>query len=61
FPERFLGGPPHDLQMKSCNFQHILSWQAKSDPTVPTYYRVLYTDRRQVLIQKTQIRLLMFI
>ncbi|XP_009326218.1 PREDICTED: interferon alpha/beta receptor 2 [Pygoscelis adeliae] len=44
--ERSLGGPPHDLQMKSCNFQHILSWQAKSDPTVPTYYRVLYTDRR---------------
>lgn len=39
----------HDLQMKSCNFQHILSWQAKGDPTVPTYYRVLYTDRRQVL------------
>ncbi|XP_054674422.1 interferon alpha/beta receptor 2 [Grus americana] len=40
-PDRF-----HDLQMKSCNFQHILSWQAKGDPTVPTYYRVLYTDRR---------------
>ncbi|KAM9259443.1 interferon alpha/beta receptor 2 isoform 2-T5 [Cariama cristata] len=45
-PERFLEGPPHNLQMESCNFQHILSWQAKSDPTVPTYYRVLYTDRR---------------
>ncbi|XP_049691008.1 interferon alpha/beta receptor 2 isoform X2 [Accipiter gentilis] len=45
-PERFLGGPPHNLQMQSYNFQHILSWQAKSDPTVPTYYRVLYTDRR---------------
>ncbi|XP_009584539.1 PREDICTED: interferon alpha/beta receptor 2-like, partial [Fulmarus glacialis] len=42
-PER---GPPRNLQMESCNFQHILSWQAKSDPTVPTYYRVLYTDRR---------------
>ncbi|XP_010126755.1 PREDICTED: interferon alpha/beta receptor 2 [Chlamydotis macqueenii] len=45
-PERFLGGPPYNLQMKSHNFQHILSWQAKSDPTVPTYYRVLYSDRR---------------
>ncbi|XP_074956802.1 interferon alpha/beta receptor 2 [Phalacrocorax aristotelis] len=45
-PERFLGGPAHNLQMKSHNFQHILSWQAKSDPTGPTYYRVLYTDRR---------------
>ncbi|KAM6144861.1 interferon alpha/beta receptor 2 isoform 2-T6 [Phoenicopterus ruber ruber] len=45
-PERFLGGPPHNLQMESSNFQHILSWQAKSDPAVPTYYRVLYTDRR---------------
>ncbi|KAM6439487.1 interferon alpha/beta receptor 2 [Rhynochetos jubatus] len=32
--------------MESFNFQHILSWQAKSDPTVPTYYCVLYTDRR---------------
>ncbi|XP_075027812.1 interferon alpha/beta receptor 2 isoform X1 [Calonectris borealis] len=42
-PER---GPPRNLQMESRNFQHILSWQAKSDPTVPTYYRVLYTDRR---------------
>lgn len=46
FSEGFLGGPPHNLQMKSRNFEHILSWQAKSDPTVPTYYRVLYTDRR---------------
>ncbi|XP_033915959.1 interferon alpha/beta receptor 2 isoform X2 [Melopsittacus undulatus] len=45
-PERFLGEPPQNLQMKSYNFQHILSWQAKSDPTMPTYYRVLYTDRR---------------
>ncbi|XP_068251481.1 interferon alpha/beta receptor 2 isoform X2 [Nyctibius grandis] len=44
--ERFLGEPPRIPQMESCNFQHILSWQAKSDPTVPTYYRVLYTDRR---------------
>ncbi|KAM9245718.1 interferon alpha/beta receptor 2 isoform 2-T3 [Leptosomus discolor] len=43
--ERFLGGPPRNLQMESYNFQHILSWQA-SDPTVPTYYRVLYTDHR---------------
>ncbi|XP_030332107.1 interferon alpha/beta receptor 2 [Strigops habroptila] len=45
-PERFLGEPPQNLQMESYNFQHILSWQAKSDPTMPTYYRVLYTDRR---------------
>uniref|UniRef100_A0A8C0EBU6 Interferon alpha/beta receptor 2 n=1 Tax=Bubo bubo TaxID=30461 RepID=A0A8C0EBU6_BUBBB len=45
-PERFLEGPRHNLQMESCNFQHILSWQAKSDPTMPTYYRVLYTDHR---------------
>ncbi|XP_053931640.1 interferon alpha/beta receptor 2 isoform X2 [Cuculus canorus] len=45
-PGRFLGGPPHSLQMKSYNFQHVLSWQAKRDPAVPTYYRVLYTDRR---------------
>ncbi|KAM9300894.1 interferon alpha/beta receptor 2 isoform 2-T5 [Morus bassanus] len=44
--ERFLGRPAHNLQMKSHNFQHVLSWQGKSDPTVPTYYRVLYTDRR---------------
>ncbi|XP_054239128.1 LOW QUALITY PROTEIN: interferon alpha/beta receptor 2 [Indicator indicator] len=42
--ERFLRGPPDNLQMESFNFQHILSWQAKSDPAVPTYYRVLYTD-----------------
>ncbi|XP_042644839.1 interferon alpha/beta receptor 2 isoform X2 [Tyto alba] len=40
------GGPPHSLQMESCNFQHILSWQAKSDPSVPTFYRVLYSDER---------------
>ncbi|XP_035752279.1 interferon alpha/beta receptor 2 isoform X2 [Egretta garzetta] len=45
-PEGFLEGPPANLRMESCNFQHILSWQAESDPTVPTYYRVLYTDRR---------------
>uniref|UniRef100_A0A8D0FHC8 Interferon alpha/beta receptor 2 n=1 Tax=Strix occidentalis caurina TaxID=311401 RepID=A0A8D0FHC8_STROC len=38
--------PRHNLQMESCNFQHILSWQPKSDPTMPTYYRVLYTDHR---------------
>lgn len=37
-------GPPRNPQMESRNFQHILSWQANSDPTVPTYYRVLYTD-----------------
>ncbi|KAM6099810.1 interferon alpha/beta receptor 2 [Theristicus caerulescens] len=45
-PERFLGGPPRNLRMASSNFEHILSWQAESDPTVPTYYRVLYTDHR---------------
>ncbi|XP_056184212.1 interferon alpha/beta receptor 2 [Falco biarmicus] len=50
--ERFLGGPPHNLQMESSNFQHILSWQAKSDPALPTYYRVLYTDRRNWKIAK---------
>ncbi|XP_068000631.1 interferon alpha/beta receptor 2 isoform X1 [Melanerpes formicivorus] len=42
--EIFLRGPPANLQMESSNFQHILSWKAKSDPAVPTYYRVLYTD-----------------
>ncbi|XP_010176009.2 interferon alpha/beta receptor 2 [Antrostomus carolinensis] len=45
-PEGFLEGPPCNLQMESCNFQHILSWQARSDPAVPKYYRVLYADRR---------------
>ncbi|XP_061857711.1 interferon alpha/beta receptor 2 isoform X2 [Colius striatus] len=45
-PERFMGGPPHSLQMESWNFQHILTWQAKINPTVPTYYRVLYRDHR---------------
>ncbi|KAM6419897.1 interferon alpha/beta receptor 2 [Pluvialis apricaria] len=44
-PEGFLGEPPHNLQMESSNFQHILSWQAESDPAVPTYYRVLYLNR----------------
>ncbi|XP_051470957.1 interferon alpha/beta receptor 2 isoform X2 [Apus apus] len=50
--ETFLGGPPYNLQMKSHNFQHILSWQAKSPPAVPTYYRVLYTDRRNLRTAK---------
>ncbi|XP_062454457.1 interferon alpha/beta receptor 2 isoform X2 [Rhea pennata] len=46
-PERFVRGPPHNLQMKSQNFQHILSWQAGTNLTVPIHYRVLYTaDRR---------------
>ncbi|XP_075288837.1 interferon alpha/beta receptor 2 isoform X2 [Opisthocomus hoazin] len=45
-PERFLGRAPHSLHMESRNFQHMLYWQAKSDPTVPAYYRVVYTDRR---------------
>ncbi|XP_027764858.1 interferon alpha/beta receptor 2 isoform X2 [Empidonax traillii] len=40
--ERILGGPPYNLQMKSRNFQHILSWQARNDPAVPTSYSVLY-------------------
>uniref|UniRef100_A0A6G1RQ89 Interferon alpha and beta receptor subunit 2 n=1 Tax=Hypotaenidia okinawae TaxID=2861861 RepID=A0A6G1RQ89_9GRUI len=44
--ERILGGPPENLHIESRNFQHILSWQAKPDPTVPTYYRVLYADGR---------------
>ncbi|KAM6290341.1 interferon alpha/beta receptor 2 [Porphyrio hochstetteri] len=44
--ERILGEPPQNLHIESCNFQHILSWQAKPDPTVPTYYRVLYADHR---------------
>uniref|UniRef100_A0A8B9QHA7 Tissue factor n=1 Tax=Apteryx owenii TaxID=8824 RepID=A0A8B9QHA7_APTOW len=44
-PERSVRGPPLNLQMKSHNFQHVLSWQAGSDLTVPTHYRVLYTDR----------------
>ncbi|XP_065718625.1 interferon alpha/beta receptor 2 isoform X1 [Patagioenas fasciata] len=39
-------GPPRNPQMESRNFQHILSWQAKSSSTVPTYYRVLYRDSR---------------
>nr|XP_009665900.1 PREDICTED: interferon alpha/beta receptor 2 isoform X1 [Struthio camelus australis] len=45
-PERSVRGPPLNLQMKSHNFQHILSWQPGSDLTVPTRYRVLYSDRR---------------
>lgn len=53
FLERFLGQPPQNLQMESYNFQHILSWQAKSDPIMPTYYRVLYSDRRQVIFYDT--------
>uniref|UniRef100_A0A8C3K5X7 Uncharacterized protein n=1 Tax=Calidris pygmaea TaxID=425635 RepID=A0A8C3K5X7_9CHAR len=51
-PERVLGEPPLNLQMESQNFQHILSWQAKSDPTVLTYYRVLYSDRRNWMAAK---------
>ncbi|XP_074457170.1 interferon alpha/beta receptor 2 [Larus michahellis] len=51
-PERVLGEPPSNLQMESHNFQHILSWQAKSDPTVTTYYRVLYNDRRNWMTAK---------
>ncbi|XP_010002971.1 PREDICTED: interferon alpha/beta receptor 2 [Chaetura pelagica] len=51
-PETFLKGPPYNLQMKSHNFQHILSWQAKSAPAVPTYYRVLYTDLRNLRTAK---------
>ncbi|XP_017694597.1 PREDICTED: uncharacterized protein LOC108509594 [Lepidothrix coronata] len=32
--------------MESNNFQHILSWQARNDPAVPTSYRVFYRPRR---------------
>ncbi|XP_014793733.1 PREDICTED: interferon alpha/beta receptor 2 isoform X2 [Calidris pugnax] len=51
-PERVLGEPPRNLQMESQNFQHILSWQAKSDPTALTYYRVLYSARRNWMAAK---------
>ncbi|XP_025964336.1 interferon alpha/beta receptor 2 isoform X3 [Dromaius novaehollandiae] len=50
--ERSVRGPPLNLQMKSHNFQHTLSWQAGNDPTVPTHYRVLYTDRRNWMTAK---------
>ncbi|XP_010721238.1 interferon alpha/beta receptor 2 isoform X2 [Meleagris gallopavo] len=45
-------GPVDNLQMTSNNFQHILSWQAQSDPTVPTYYRVLYKNQSNWKIAK---------
>ncbi|XP_027604653.1 interferon alpha/beta receptor 2-like [Pipra filicauda] len=45
-PERILGGPPYNLKMESNNFQHVLSWQARNDPAVPTSYRVFYRPRR---------------
>lgn len=50
FLEKIPREPPDNLQMTSNNFQHILSWRAHSDPTVPTYYRVLYSSHRQVLL-----------
>ncbi|XP_035171548.1 interferon alpha/beta receptor 2 isoform X2 [Oxyura jamaicensis] len=49
-PERFPEGPPFNLKMESCNFQHILSWQAGTDPNVTAYYRVQYTDYRNQMI-----------
>ncbi|XP_048804890.1 interferon alpha/beta receptor 2 isoform X1 [Lagopus muta] len=51
-PEEIPRGPLDNLQMTSNNFQHILSWQAQSDPTVPTYYRVLYNNRSNWKIAK---------
>uniref|UniRef100_A0A8C9LDR7 Tissue factor n=1 Tax=Pavo cristatus TaxID=9049 RepID=A0A8C9LDR7_PAVCR len=51
-PGEILRGPPGKLQMTSNNFQHILSWQAQSDPTVPTYYRVLYNNHSNWKIAK---------
>lgn len=51
-PEETRRGPLSNLQMTSNNFQHILSWQAQSDPTVPTYYRVLYNNHRKWKIAK---------
>uniref|UniRef100_A0A8C3KVC4 Tissue factor n=1 Tax=Chrysolophus pictus TaxID=9089 RepID=A0A8C3KVC4_CHRPC len=41
-------GPLDNLQMTSNNFQHILSWQAQSDPTLPTYFRVLYSSSNSI-------------
>lgn len=49
-PERFPEGPPFNLKMESCNFEHILSWQAGTDPNVTAHYRVLYDDGRNWMI-----------
>ncbi|NP_001384625.1 interferon alpha/beta receptor 2 [Gallus gallus] len=51
-PEKIPREPPDNLQMTSNNFQHILSWRAHSDPTVPTYYRVLYSSHSNWKIAK---------
>ncbi|XP_067421697.1 interferon alpha/beta receptor 2 isoform X2 [Emydura macquarii macquarii] len=45
-PETSVIKPPQKLKMNSQNFQHILSWEAGSNTTVPTYYRVIYIDIR---------------
>nr|XP_038021894.1 interferon alpha/beta receptor 2 isoform X2 [Anas platyrhynchos]XP_038021896.1 interferon alpha/beta receptor 2 isoform X2 [Anas platyrhynchos]XP_038021897.1 interferon alpha/beta receptor 2 isoform X2 [Anas platyrhynchos]XP_038021900.1 interferon alpha/beta receptor 2 isoform X2 [Anas platyrhynchos] len=49
-PERFPEGPPFELKMESHNFEHILSWQAVTDPNVTAHYRVQYYDRRNWMI-----------
>nr|XP_013048349.2 interferon alpha/beta receptor 2 [Anser cygnoides]XP_047927363.1 interferon alpha/beta receptor 2 [Anser cygnoides] len=49
-PERLPEGPPFNLKLESCNFQHVLSWQAGTDPNVTAYYRVLYDDPRNWII-----------
>uniref|UniRef100_A0A8C8SF72 Interferon alpha and beta receptor subunit 2 n=1 Tax=Pelusios castaneus TaxID=367368 RepID=A0A8C8SF72_9SAUR len=43
-PKTSVINPPQNLKMNSQNFQHILSWEAGSSTTVPTYYCVKYTD-----------------
>uniref|UniRef100_A0A8C3BET5 Interferon alpha/beta receptor 2 n=1 Tax=Cairina moschata TaxID=8855 RepID=A0A8C3BET5_CAIMO len=43
-PESFPEGLPFNLKLESCNFEHVLSWQAGTDPNVTAHYRVLYAD-----------------
>ncbi|XP_025070213.1 interferon alpha/beta receptor 2 isoform X2 [Alligator sinensis] len=38
--------PQFNVTMTSQNFQHILSWEAGSNTTVPTYYQVKYSSFR---------------
>ncbi|XP_019380726.1 PREDICTED: interferon alpha/beta receptor 2 isoform X2 [Gavialis gangeticus] len=38
--------PQFNVKMTSRNFQHILSWKAGNNTTVPTYYRVKYSSFR---------------
>lgn len=40
--------PQFNVTMTSQNFQHILSWEAGSNTTVPTYYQVKYSSFRFV-------------